>query len=108
MIKREKPNIKIDSDLAVAVQVIQRLNDLTGRKFKANARGNLKLINDALANGYTSDDLIMIVVYKHQQWQFTSTAAAYLRPSTLFAKHNIKRYRDQALRFFSTNQNLES
>lgn len=64
-------------------KVLERLNELTGSKYRANNKTTRAKINARLNEGYTLDDFIVVIDKKVLDWKDTDMAK-YLRPETLF------------------------
>ncbi len=78
-------------------EVIQYLNDKTGKHFKLNASGNRKAIIPRLKDGYTVDDLKKVIDNKVIDWQGVTfnngqPGDNYLTPTTLFRSSKIDGY----------------
>ena len=92
-----KDNLKLDTKDSMsgkpdyAKQVIEYLNQKTGKKFKP-VPSNLKLINARLGEGHTLEDIFSVVDRKTQEWISDQTMAQYLRPSTLFNAEKFNQY----------------
>lgn len=72
-------------------QVIDYLNEKTGKNFSAKADANKKLIVARLNEGYQEEDFKKVIDNKYIDWQGT-TYETYMRPSTLFAKSHFDDY----------------
>jgi len=81
--------------------IIKRLNERANRKFLITGKGHLELIGRALATGHTCEDLIKIIEFKYTQWGHIPSMRSYLKPSTLFAKHNLRKYKEQSQKHFN-------
>jgi uncharacterized phage protein (TIGR02220 family) len=74
---------KDGDDDAIAKTAIDYLNERTGRHFK-HAQTHFKHVNARLREGFTIDDLRLIVDFKTAQWRDDPKMSQYLRPATLF------------------------
>lgn len=78
-------------------EVIEYLNKKTDSKFKPNAKGNKSVIDPRLKEGYTVDDMKMIIDTMYSKWhgnKFSNGSMGddYLRPETLFRVSKIEGY----------------
>ena len=83
--------------LETTKNVISRLNELNNTKFKYKSDNNIKLIKARLDEGYTKEDLLMVVEKMSYLWnkepkKGEKDMRVYLRPSTLFRKSNFENY----------------
>lgn len=83
--------------LETAKNVISKLNELNNTKFKYKSDNNIKLIKARLDEGYTQEDLLMVVEKMSYLWnkepkKGEKDMRVYLRPSTLFRKSNFENY----------------
>lgn len=74
----------------LAKQVLAHLNQVTGAKFRAG-KTSMKNIRERITEGFTADELYLVVDYKHAHWRDTSQEQ-YLRPTTLFKPENFPGY----------------
>lgn len=65
------------------VEIVEYLNEKTGKNFRAAAERTQKHINARLQEGYTVDDFKTVIENKVSEWKGTSMEQ-YLRPETLF------------------------
>lgn len=83
--------------LETTKNVISKLNELNNTKFKYKSDNNIKLIKARLDEGYTKEDLLMVVEKMSYLWnkepkKGEKDMRVYLRPSTLFRKSNFENY----------------
>lgn len=96
--KRVTNNISISSFyISISNLVINKLNELNNTKYKPTSEETLKLIKGRLDDGYTEEDLLMVVEKMSYLWNKEPTKdekdmRPYLRPSTLFRKSNFENY----------------
>ena len=64
-------------------EVIEYLNQKTGKKFKAGSKANQKHIKARLSEGFTLEDFKRVIDLKCEEWS-GSQMDMYLRPETLF------------------------
>ncbi|WP_232612835.1 conserved phage C-terminal domain-containing protein [Photobacterium carnosum] len=74
-----------------AKQVIQHLNAVTGSKFQC-CKSNIKHINGRLRDGYTVEDLCLVITQKQIEWGSDGKWAQYIRPGTLFSPSKFSGY----------------
>lgn len=87
-VKKDKPK---ESEM-----IIEYLNEKAGTRYKLTSETNLKNIKARLAEGYTLNDLKMVIDYKCKEWQGTDMQK-YLRPETLFRLSKFESYLNAAL-----------
>ena len=83
--------------ISISNLVINRLNELNNTKYKADSEETLKLIKGRLDEGYTQEDLLLVVDKMSYLWnrevkKDEKDMRPYLRPSTLFRKSNFENY----------------
>ena len=83
-------------------EVIEYLNEKTGKKISYRSNGNKKLIRARINEGYTVDDFKKVIDNKVNDWfgkgiKFSNGKPAenYLHPSTLFIPKNFDKYLNQ-------------
>lgn len=65
-------------------EVVEHLNQTCGTRFKSNSKATTAKINTLATQGFTVDDMKMVIEYKHQKWGKDPKMREYLRPETLF------------------------
>ena len=95
--KKQTNNISVSVSISVSNKVINKLNELNNTKYKPTSEETLKLIKGRLDDGYTEEDLLMVVEKMSYLWNKEPTKdekdmRPYLRPSTLFRKSNFENY----------------
>lgn len=78
-----------------AVSVIEKLNELAGTRYRAS-KNSLQPIVARLNEGFTLEELLMVVEYKCQEWKGTDMQK-YLRPETLFRPSKFEGYLNAAI-----------
>ena len=75
-------------------RVIDRLNELNNTKYSATSKSTLSFIKARLEEGYTEDDLLLVVEKMSYLWNQPNDKdmRQYLRPSTLFRPTNFENY----------------
>lgn len=80
-------------------EVIEYLNKKTGKRFKPNAKGNRDAVYPRLKEGYTVDDMKIVIDNMYSLWhgvRFRNGELGdnYLKPETLFRPSKIDGYRN--------------
>ncbi len=65
------------------VEIVNFLNETTGKNFKSNTKATIRLINARIKEGFSFDDFKLVILTKTKEWENTEMAQ-YLRPQTLF------------------------
>lgn len=87
-----KPDVsKPDSDNSLAQHVINHLNLTTNSKYQS-CPSNVGPINARMAEGFTLQDLLLVIDHKFSEWGQDSKMAQYVRPSTLFSPSKFAGY----------------
>lgn len=76
-------------------QVISHLNSLANTRYRPTKADTIKLISARLKEGYSVDDLKLVVSYKCDEWMGTDMQK-YLRPETLFRPSKFEGYLNAA------------
>ena len=66
-------------------EVIEYLNNKTGKRYSAKTKKTAQLIHKLFNNGFSLDDLKRVIDIKAQQWLNNEKMNQYLRPRTLFS-----------------------
>lgn len=96
----DEKNGKPDPELLItdqAICVLNHLNTVTGSKFR-KCKSSLENIRARLRENYSVEQLILIVDYKHEQWQDTKYYE-YMQPTTLFRPTKFDGYLQHATRW---------
>lgn len=83
-------------------EIINYLNEKTGKKFSPKSEANKKLINGRFTEGRTLADFKHVIDVKCQEWLKNQDMNKYLRPDTLFSAKNFERYVNEKVK--SQNQ----
>lgn len=75
-------------------EIVNFLNEKTGKRFKSNAVATNKLIESRFKEGYTVDDFKKVIIVKVEDWIGTNNEK-YLSPATLFKQPNFEKYYNQ-------------
>lgn len=86
---KEQKNKRNSTEIA---EVIEYLNQKSGKKYKPTAKGNAKFISARLNDNYTVSDLKKVIDTKCSQWKGDPKMDAFLRPKTLFNSENFDTY----------------
>ena len=65
-------------------EIIDYLNQKSGKAFKSNTKKTQQLIKARLNEGHTVEDIKKVIDIKSGQWKYDPKFNAYLRPETLF------------------------
>lgn len=77
-----------------ALQVLQFLNEKTGRNYKP-VPANLELILARLKEGASPDDLRAVIAKKCREWAGDEKMDEFLRPATLFNRTKFAQYQGE-------------
>ncbi|MGN8235850.1 conserved phage C-terminal domain-containing protein [Enterobacter soli] len=77
--------------------VLEHLNQVSGSRFQ-NCSASLDNIRARLREGFTPEELMLVVDYKHEHWNGTKDYQ-YMRPKTLFIPGNFPGYLQVATRW---------
>ena len=78
-----QPQVKPKSNDDLIIEIIDYLNECTGKSYKATSKVATININARLKEGYTKDDFIKVISVKSTKWLNTKFED-YLTPNTLF------------------------
>lgn len=81
--KPRQPQVKPKSNDDLIVEIIDFLNECTGKSYKPNSKVAITNINARIKEGYTKDDFIKVISVKATKWLNTKFED-YLTPNTLF------------------------
>jgi uncharacterized phage protein (TIGR02220 family) len=81
--KPRQPQVKPKSNDDLILEIINFLNESTGKSYKATSKVATININARLKEGYTKDDFIKVISVKSTKWLGTKFED-YLTPNTLF------------------------
>ena len=90
----EKPPRKTPKQPSWASEVVDYLNEKTGKHFKATSSANVKFISARAKEGYTAEDFKKVIDTKTAEWKGTDMEQ-YLRPETLFSASKFESYLNQ-------------
>lgn len=75
---------KPDSNLPKIKEIVEYLNQKTGKNFKYNTQKTQSCIKARLKEGFSVDDFKTVINIKTEQWGKDPKMSVYLRPETLF------------------------
>ena len=81
-----------NSFLPVSEKTIRALNELAGTTYRHNTKATVRLIGARLAEGFTEEDLAMVLEHQWNEWGNNKKMARYFRPETLFAAKHFEGY----------------
>lgn len=82
--KKEKPEEEPERFTEEYREIIDYLNEKTGKKYSAKSRVNQGHMSARLKEGFTVDDFKKVIDIKWFQWHDDPKMAKFLRPETLF------------------------
>ena len=95
LIREKITSKKGAADNQAVETVISHLNELAGTRYRPTNVNTIKVITARLKEGYTVDDLRLVVSYKCDEWMGTDMQK-YLRPETLFRPSKFEGYLNAA------------
>lgn len=105
-VKKEKkprqPQVKPKSNDEIIIEIIDYLNECTGKSYKPTSKVAILNINARLKEGYTKDDFIKVISVKATKWLGTKFED-YLTPNTLFG-NKFESYLNENINSVKTKQ----
>ena len=100
---------EIYKEKEICKRVIDRLNELNNTRYSATSDNTLKFIKGRLNDGYTEEDLMLVVEKMSYLWHQPSEKdmTPYLRPSTLFRPTNFENYLNMPVKVKKTTKNVK-
>ncbi|MGI3451249.1 conserved phage C-terminal domain-containing protein [Citrobacter arsenatis] len=86
-----------------AIWVLTHLNQTTGSRFQV-CKTSLEHIRARLREGFTPEEMVMVIDYSKEKWGADIKMAEYLRPTTLFIPSNFPGYLQSATRWDSAGR----
>lgn len=80
---QRQPQVKPKANNDLIVEIVDYLNECTGKSYKSNSKVATLNINARLKEGYTLDDFKKVIFVKSTKW-IGSQMEDYLTPNTLF------------------------
>jgi uncharacterized phage protein (TIGR02220 family) len=99
---QRQPQVKPITNDDLIVEIIDFLNECTGKSYKANSKVATININARLKEGYTKDDFIKVISVKATKWLNTKFED-YLTPNTLFG-NKFESYLNENIKVEKTKQ----
>ncbi|MGL5599461.1 MAG: conserved phage C-terminal domain-containing protein [Silvania sp.] len=83
-----------------AILVLTHLNQVSGSRYQ-KSKTSLENIRGRLRDGFSVDDLKMVIDLKHEHWSGNDDQYQYMRPETLFGPKKFESYLQSASRWDS-------
>lgn len=83
-----------------AILVLTHLNQVSGSRYQ-KSKTSLENIRGRLREGYSVDDLKLVIDLKHEHWNGNDDQYQYMRPETLFGPKKFESYLQSATRWES-------
>jgi uncharacterized phage protein (TIGR02220 family) len=100
--KPRQPKVKPITNDDLIIEIIDFLNECTGKSYKANSKLAILNINARLRDGYTKDDFVKVISIKATKWLGTKWED-YLTPNTLFG-NKFESYLNEKINTEKTKQ----
>ena len=100
--KPRQPKVKPITIDDFIIEIIDFLNECTGKSYKANSKLAILNINARLKEGYTKDDFVKVISIKTTKWLGTKWED-YLTPNTLFG-NKFESYLNEKINTEKTKQ----
>lgn len=97
-----QPQVKPKTDDDLILEIINFLNECTGKSFKATSKVAIMNINARLKEGYSKDDFFKVILVKSTKWLGTKFED-YLTPNTLFG-NKFESYLNENINIEKTKQ----
>jgi uncharacterized phage protein (TIGR02220 family) len=97
-----QPKVKPIANDDLIVEIIDFLNECTGKSYKANSKLAILNINARLKEGYIKDDFVKVISIKTTKWLGTKWED-YLTPNTLFG-NKFESYLNEKINTEKTKQ----
>ena len=100
--KSRQPQVKPKTNDDMIVEIIDFLNECTGKSYKPTSKVAIININARIKEGYTKDDFIKVINVKSTKWLGTKFED-YLTPNTLFG-NKFESYLNENIKVEKTKQ----
>ena len=100
--KPRQPQVKPITNDELIAEIIDFLNECTGKSYKATSKVATININARLKEGYTKDDFVKVISVKATKWLNTKFED-YLTPNTLFG-NKFESYLNENIKVEKTKQ----
>lgn len=84
--------IKKEPYIEKVEEILNYLNEKTGKKFTSRSKSSVKMIKDRLREGYVVDEFKAVIDNKVAAWGNNPDMKIYLRPETLFRPSHFDSY----------------
>lgn len=86
-----------------AIQVLKHLNQVTASRYQ-NCKSSLENIRGRLREGFTTDELVLVVDFSVERWGSNLDMAPNLNPTTLFRPGKFPTYLSSATNWFKAGR----
>lgn len=83
--RKENKKEKKESIFELTKKIVNYLNEVACREFRATNKKTQRLIKARLNEGFVFDDFKLVIDFKTKQWQNDEKFSQFLRPETLFS-----------------------
>lgn len=83
-----------DKIITPEIEILDKLNEITGSKFRP-IKSNLTKITALLKADFSEMDILEVIQLKTIQWKNNPKMAGYLCPTTLFRESNFEKYHNE-------------
>lgn len=84
-------DIEFTPNASQVAEVIEHLNSVAGKNFRASTPETRKMIAARLKDGYTVDEMKKVIDHRWEMWKGTDMEQ-YMRPNTLFRPSKFENY----------------
>lgn len=91
--KRKNPSVFF---FPIIEKIISRLNELSGRAYRADSKAVCKYLRARLKAGHTEAECLAVVEDRWQRWGDNEKMVEHFNPVTLFREENFARYLAEA------------
>lgn len=88
-VQEHRENKQLEADVT---DVINELNIVTGRTYRAKTESHRKQIRGRFGDGYTKEDMFVVIRHKWKTWGPDAKMSKFVTPDTLFRPGNFDRY----------------
>jgi uncharacterized phage protein (TIGR02220 family) len=81
-----------------AIEVLTHLNRISGSRYQ-KSKTSLENIRARLREGYSVNDMMLVIDLKHEHWHDNDEQYQYMRPETLFGPKKFEGYLQSAVRW---------
>lgn len=87
-----KPEKKKSKSTPPYEEIINYLNEKSGKKFRPQSKPTQEAVNARFSEGFTLEDFKHVIKIKSEQWRNDPQMNKYLCPETLFRPSNFEKY----------------